>query len=131
MTTTTMHRATNSNDRAAILTLIHSRDWAVAPAMAVVSRQLTISLGDDFAFSDGLVCVRGARPEGDGPALIWMRETVCFERCAGGWRVVREDTSAPLRVASGARRERMAGSKLRVGWTAGYSSVPPRSEGTV
>ena len=128
MTTTTGHRATNFNDRAAILILIQSRLWAVEPAMVVESRELTISLGDNFAFSDGLVCVSGVQPKSEGAAHIWMRETLCLERGAEGWRIVRSETSAPLRMDDGERGP-VAGSKLRVGWAPAHGGMQPCREG--
>lgn len=125
MTTTTPHSATIPNDRAEILALMHSRHPGAQAAMAVESREVTISLGGDFAFSDAVVWMS----ESDGPAHVWMRETMCFERRAEGWRIVRENTSAPLPVDASMVRGSMAGSKLRVGWVVGHPGFEPCREG--
>lgn len=120
MTTATMHFMANSNDRAEILTLMHSRHSTVQAAMAVESREVTISLGSDYAFADALVWMSPMKPESEGPAHTWMRETMCFERSAEGWRIVGENTSAPIPVEVSMDREAMGGSKLRVGWVVGH-----------
>jgi ketosteroid isomerase-like protein len=91
--------------------------------MEVESRELTINLGGDFAFSDGVVRMTGTRKESETPVQFSRRETMCFERHAEGWRIVHAHTSAPLPTDGRARRESMASSKLRVGWA-------PRAPGT-
>jgi SnoaL-like domain len=128
MTTAAMHFMANSNDRAEILTLMLSRHLAAQKAMAVESREVTIRLGGDFAFSDAVVWLARTKPGSEGPARIWMRETMCFERRAEGWRIVGENTSAPLPVDGGMVRESMTGSKLRVGWVVGHPGFEPCGE---
>jgi ketosteroid isomerase-like protein len=120
-----MLRVANSNDRAQILTLIQSRHAAPQAAMEVESQELTIKLGGDFAFSDGWVRLAGIGKGSDGPALFWMRETMCFERDADGWRVVHAEASAPSPFDHGARLASTPSRKLKVDWAPGDPALRP------
>ncbi len=127
MNATAMYGTTNSKDRAQILTLIHSRLSGTRGAMEVESRDLTIRLGDDVAFSDGLVRMTGSK-ESEEPEQFWMREMMCFERDGEGWRIVHEHISEPRRVDGGADGELRVNSKLRVGWAHGEPELQPCRE---
>jgi ketosteroid isomerase-like protein len=40
--------------------------------------------------------MRGTKKGTDFPIDFWMRETLCLQRVAGGWRIVHEHTSVPF-----------------------------------
>jgi ketosteroid isomerase-like protein len=38
----------------------------------------------------------GTKKGPEGTISFWMRETLCFERIGGAWRIVHEHTSVPF-----------------------------------
>ena len=63
-------------------------------------RDLTITAGDDVAFSHGLSHVSATRTDG-GQLNMWWRTTVCFRKIAGKWMVTHEHNSVPFDVETG------------------------------
>jgi SnoaL-like protein len=126
MPTATMQRSVTANDKAEILGLIDSRyaGLGVRAAMELHSRDLTIWVSGDSAFSRGLVQWSGTAAGGENPAPFWIWETLCFEHGAEGWRIVHQQTSAPFSV-DGAHDQVIAGTRLRVGWAHGVAASPP------
>ena len=63
-------------------------------------RDLSITVGDDVAFSHSLNRVNAMRT--DGKKLdMWWRATVCYRKIDGNWMVTHEHNSVPLDVGSG------------------------------
>lgn len=116
MSTPSMHRAVTANDKAEILTLIDARHKTDPGAMELQSRDLTIWMNGDSAFSQGLVRWWGTQVGGDNPAPFWTRETMCFERRSEGWCIVHESTSTPLPMDRASADGFVAASRLRIGW---------------
>ncbi len=63
-------------------------------------RDLSITAGDDVAFSHGLSHVSATKPDG-GQLDMWWRTTVCFRKIDGKWMVTHEHNSVPFDVESG------------------------------
>jgi ketosteroid isomerase-like protein len=63
-------------------------------------RDLSITAGDDVAFSHGLSHVSATRRDG-GQLDMWWRTTVCFCKTDGKWMVTHEHNSVPFNVESG------------------------------
>ncbi len=126
MSRPTMHRAVTANDKAEILALIGSRQ-PQQRAIELESRDLTIWMNGDSAFSQGLVRWSGTQAGWDNAAPFWIRETMCFERRPEGWRIVEEQTSAPFHMDGGVRDEPVNGSRLRVGWALKDTAFQPCS----
>jgi len=60
------------------------------------SRDLNITVSDDFAFCRGFYRLGGTPKAARRPISFWMRATVCLHRDGGAWRIVYEHTSVPL-----------------------------------
>jgi ketosteroid isomerase-like protein len=63
-------------------------------------RELSVTAGDDVAFSYGLNHVKGTKADG-GELDMWWRATVCYKKIEGKWVIVHEHSSAPFDVTSG------------------------------
>ena len=63
-------------------------------------RDLSITAGDEVAFSHGLSHVSATKKDG-GQLDMWWRTTVCFSKVEGKWNVVHEHNSVPFDVGSG------------------------------
>ncbi|HUD53610.1 MAG TPA: nuclear transport factor 2 family protein [Terracidiphilus sp.] len=62
----------------------------------IVPRDLTVTVSGDFAFAHCLLHMSGTKKGPEGSVHFWMRETMCFERIRGSWRIVHEHTSVPF-----------------------------------
>jgi ketosteroid isomerase-like protein len=60
------------------------------------SRDFNLTVSGDFAFGHGLLRMTGTKKGAEGTVSFWMRETLCLERQASGWRIVHEHTSVPF-----------------------------------
>jgi uncharacterized protein (TIGR02246 family) len=63
-------------------------------------RDLSITAGDDVAFSHGLSHVSATKTDG-GQLDMWWRTTVCFRKIDGKWTITHEHNSVPFDVESG------------------------------
>jgi uncharacterized protein (TIGR02246 family) len=63
-------------------------------------RDLTISAGDDVAFSRSLNHVSGTLKNGQ-KAARWLRWTACYRKSGGKWLIVHEHVSVPSDVRNG------------------------------
>ena len=63
-------------------------------------RHLSITAGDDVAFSHGLSHVSATRTDG-GQLDMWWRTTVCFRKIDGKWMVTHEHDSVPFDAGTG------------------------------
>ena len=63
-------------------------------------RNLSITAGNDVAFSHGLSHVSATRADGE-QLDMWWRTTVCFRKADGKWMVTHEHNSVPFDVQSG------------------------------
>lgn len=60
-------------------------------------RDLTITAGDEVAFSHSLNRISGARTDGTETA-VWVRATVGFRKSAGRWTIAHEHVSVPFEM---------------------------------
>ena len=63
-------------------------------------RDLSITAGDDLAFSHSLNRV-SATTTGGQQLDMWWRATICYRRIDGAWTIMHEHASVPFDVASG------------------------------
>ena len=56
---------------------------------------LNVTAGDDTAFCHSLNRMSGTNTDGQGAAL-WFRQTLCFRRIGGEWRITHEHESVPF-----------------------------------
>ena len=123
MSTPILHRAATASDKAEILALIDSRPSrpSESDCVELQSRDLTIWMNGNSAVSEGLVRWSRSGAERQDASPFWIRETICLERKPDGWRVVREQTSAPFRMD----RAHSHDSRLRIGWASVELPEPP------
>ena len=57
-------------------------------------RDLTITAGNEVAFSRSLNHITGSRTDGEKND-VWVRATVCFRKIDGQWKVTHEHMSVP------------------------------------
>jgi ketosteroid isomerase-like protein len=62
----------------------------------IVPRDLAVTVSGDFAFAHCFLHMSGTKKGAEGAVRFWMRETMCFERIRGTWRIVHEHTSVPF-----------------------------------
>ena len=60
------------------------------------ARDVEIMICGDMAIWHGFLRMRGTKKGTEGGVDFWMRETLCFKRQAGCWRIVHEHTSVPF-----------------------------------
>lgn len=60
------------------------------------SRDFSITVSGDFAFSHGFLRLSGTPKAAGRPISFWMRATVCLLREGDVWRIVHEHTSVPF-----------------------------------
>ena len=60
-------------------------------------RDLTITAGDDVAFSHSLNRITGARTDGT-ETDVWVRATVCFRKIGGKWTITHDHVSVPFEM---------------------------------
>jgi ketosteroid isomerase-like protein len=60
------------------------------------SRDLKVSVSGDLAFCYGFLRMSGTKKGAEREVDFWMRETLCFERVGGEWKIVHEHTSVPF-----------------------------------
>jgi ketosteroid isomerase-like protein len=65
-------------------------------------RDLSVTVGDDVAFSHSLNRISGARTSGEHTD-VWVRATVCFTKTNGKWMAVHEHVSVPFYMDGGER----------------------------
>jgi uncharacterized protein (TIGR02246 family) len=63
-------------------------------------RDLSITAGDDVAFSHSLNRIHGTMTSGQNTDL-WLRSTACFRKIDGRWLIVHLQASVPVDLASG------------------------------
>lgn len=59
-------------------------------------RDAEITISGDLALWNGFLRLRGTKKGSEGAVDFWMRETLCFKRQGGSWRIVHEHTSVPF-----------------------------------
>jgi ketosteroid isomerase-like protein len=62
----------------------------------IVPKDFAFTVSGEFAFAHGLLHMSGTKKGSEGAVRFWMRETMCFERMRGQWRIVHEHTSVPF-----------------------------------
>jgi ketosteroid isomerase-like protein len=68
--------------------------WSTPIELEARDAQITIS--GDLAVWHGFLRLTGTKKGPEGKVDFWMRETLCFGRETGGWRIVHEHTSVPF-----------------------------------
>lgn len=68
--------------------------WATP--VEITAQDFEITANGDFAFAHGFLRMQGTKKGAEKAVDFWMRETLCFERRAGAWRIVHEHTSVPF-----------------------------------
>lgn len=63
-------------------------------------RDLSITAGDDVAFSHSLNRIRGTMANGQSTDL-WLRMTGCYRKVDGRWRIAHLQASVPADLATG------------------------------
>jgi ketosteroid isomerase-like protein len=69
----------------------------------IVPRDLKITVCGDSAFAHCFLQLSGTKKGPEGAVRFWMRETMCFERIRGSWRIVHQHTSVPFYMDSSFR----------------------------
>jgi ketosteroid isomerase-like protein len=72
--------------------------WSTAIELEARDAEITIS--GDLAVWHGFLRLTGTKKGPEGKVDFWMRETLCFARQAGGWRIAHEHTSVPFYMDS-------------------------------
>ena len=57
-------------------------------------RDVKITASDDLAFSHGFIHITGTKSDGELPD-VWFRETLCFRKSDGQWRIAHARESVP------------------------------------
>jgi uncharacterized protein (TIGR02246 family) len=63
-------------------------------------RDLTVTTGDNVAFSHSVNRISGKRTDGKD-SDTWVRSTVCYSKADGKWMVAHEHVSVPYYMESG------------------------------
>jgi PhnB protein len=58
-------------------------------------RDLNITVGGDAAFAHSLNRLSGTKTDGE-KADVWFRQTLCFRRSGGEWRIAHQHESVPF-----------------------------------
>jgi len=79
-----------------------TEEWVTAfqAPIGFEMRDLSITAGDEVAFSHSLNRVNGAMTNGE-KVDMWWRATVCFRKIGGQWLVTHEHASVPFDMESG------------------------------
>jgi ketosteroid isomerase-like protein len=79
-----------------------AEDWfsAFEGPISYETKDLSITIGDNVAFSHGLSHVSATKTDG-GQLDMWWRTTVCFRKIYEKWMVTHEHNSVPFDVESG------------------------------
>ena len=60
------------------------------------SRDFKITVSGNMAFCHGFLHMTGTKKDSEGRVGFWMRQTLCFERIGGVWKIVHEHASVPF-----------------------------------
>ena len=63
--------------------------------LAYEVRELKVTAGDGAAFAHSLVRLTGTKIDGD-EADIWFRQTLCFRKIGGEWKIAHQHESVPF-----------------------------------
>ena len=74
------------------------REWLATwdSSIGLEPRNFELTIDGDHAYGHGYLRMSGQKKGVDNPVSFWMRETLCFERVRGSWRIVHEHTSVPF-----------------------------------
>lgn len=75
--------------------------WATP--IELTPQDIVVTVSGDFAFAHGFLRMQGTKKGAEHPVDFWMRETLCFERQMGAWRIVHEHTSVPFYMDASTR----------------------------
>ncbi len=73
------------------------RNWLATwdTPIELTADNFKVVISGDHAYGYGYLRMSGTK-KGAGPVSFWMRETLCFERIDGEWKIVHEHTSVPF-----------------------------------
>lgn len=85
--------------------LLEKQAWydSWATPVDIEARDFKVSVSGDAAFCHGYLRMSGTKKGADRPVDFWMRETLCFERIGGDWKIVHEHTSVPFYMDASTR----------------------------
>lgn len=75
--------------------------WATP--IEITAQNFSIRVSGDLAFAHGFLRMQGTKIGAEKAVDFWMRETLCFERTVGAWRIVHEHTSVPFYMDASTR----------------------------
>ena len=75
--------------------------WATP--IEITAQDFAITVGGDLAWAHGFLRMQGTKKGAEKSVDFWMRETLCFERRDGVWRIVHEHTSVPFYMDASSR----------------------------
>lgn len=75
--------------------------WATP--VDITPQDFSVRVSGDIAFAHGFLRMQGTKKGAEMGVDFWMRETLCFERQAGAWRIVHEHTSVPFYMDASTR----------------------------
>ena len=80
------------------ISIQRKRNWLASwdSPIGLEPRNFELTIDGDHAYGRGYLRLSGQKKGVDLPVSFWMRETLCFERARGAWRVVHEHTSVPF-----------------------------------
>jgi ketosteroid isomerase-like protein len=64
--------------------------------ITIEPRDFEVTIAGDTAFANGYMRMEGQKKGAEKRSNFWMRETLCLERRAEGWRIVHEHKSVPF-----------------------------------
>jgi len=65
--------------------------------------ELRVAVAGDVAFDHHLTKIRGVNHAGQ-TIDIWFRETVCYRKISGAWKITHQHSSVPIDVENGKGR---------------------------
>ncbi len=75
--------------------------WATP--IDITAQDFAVTVSGSFAFAHGFLRMQGTKKGADKAVDFWMRETLCFERIAGLWKIIHEHTSVPFYMDASTR----------------------------
>ena len=75
-----------------------TREWldTWATPIEITPQDMQVTVSGDLALAHGFLRMEGTKKGAEKGVDFWMRETLCFERQDGAWRIVHEHTSVPF-----------------------------------
>jgi ketosteroid isomerase-like protein len=80
------------------ISLERKRAWLATwdTPIELAAENFKVVVSGDHAYGYGYLRMSGRKKGAEGAVSFWMRETMCFERIDGAWKIVHEHTSVPF-----------------------------------